>query len=518
MTVVAVGVLSFGLAPAEATSRTLSPMGSATTRCRTSTFPLEPLAQARGQAEKMLKRMTLDQEVTLLHGVGEGKAPSGTVGATAAIPGLDIPAINQQDGPAGVGDGITGVTQLPAPEALAATFDPTAATCYGQVIGTEARGKGINLVYGPTINIVRVPQWGRAFETLGEDPTLTGAIGSAEVDGIQRTGTMAQVKHYAVYNQETNRLSSTDDAVVGQKALQEIYLSAWRQVLQAGPSSVMCSYSTINGIAACQNKALLGGYLDTTLHFAGFVGSDYSATHSTVASIDNGLDQEQPTSTYLGSTLVAAVKDGEVSRSAVDEAALRVLTQICRFRLFTDDAKGSIVDNVATPAADEVTNEVAEEGTVLLKNAAGALPLAAKEKGGLAVIGPAAQSDPVTVGGGSATVEASRLITPLAGIRAAVATTTAPTYRVGLPGPADFSPIPRTYLTAAYPTPGEPLVLSATLKPPETGTYELAFSEPPYYVPVTLFLDGRPVATNPGTTPRATYTATVRLAAGRTYT
>ena len=317
-----------------------APGGSATTACAASSFSLEPLAQARRQAERMLKRMTLEQEVTLLHGVGQAKAPSGTIGATAAIPALGIPAINQQDGPAGIGDLASGVTQLPAPEALAATFDPAAAACYGQVIGAQARGKGINLVYGPTVNIVRVPEWGRAFESLGEDPTLTGTIGSAEVDGIQRTGTMAQVKHFAVYNQETNRLSAQDDAVVSEKALREIYLRAWAQIVQADPSSVMCAYSTINGTGACQNKTLMDGYLDMTLGFSGFVGSDYLATHSTVASVEAGLDQEQPTGTYLGSALVTAVEDGQLPRATVDQAARRILTQMYRFRLFTDDAHG----------------------------------------------------------------------------------------------------------------------------------------------------------------------------------
>jgi beta-glucosidase len=213
--------------------------GSVTTQCQASNFSLVPLAQAKRLAARMLARMSLEQEITLMHGVGDMKAPSGTVGATAAIPSLGIPAINQQDGPAGVGDGATGVTQLPAPEALAATFDPSAAACYGQVIGTEARGKGINLVYGPTVNIVRVPQWGRAFEALGEDPLLTGTIGSAEVRGIQRSGTMAQVKHYAVYNQETNRLDTHNNSVVSAKALQEIYLSQWRDLMAASPSSIM---------------------------------------------------------------------------------------------------------------------------------------------------------------------------------------------------------------------------------------------------------------------------------------
>jgi beta-glucosidase len=505
------------LAPPAATAGAAAG-GSATTQCRATTFPLVPLAQAKREASRMLARMSLQQEVTLMHGVGGLKAPSGTVGATAAIPSLGIPAINQQDGPAGVGDGATGVTQLPAPEALAATFDPGAAACYGQVIGSEARGKGINLVYGPTVNIVRVPQWGRAFESLGEDPMLTGTIASAEVRGIQRTGTMAQVKHYAVYNQETNRLDTRNDSVVGSKALQEIYLSQWRDVVAATPSSIMCSYATVNGTGACQNHTLIGGYLDGTLHFPGFVGSDYYATHSTVPSVEAGLDQEQPTSTYLGTALVAAVEDGQVSRATVDEAASRILTQMYRFRLFTDDARGSIHDDVATQAAATVSNDVAEEGTVLLRDAGHALPLQSGSGGGIAVIGPAAQSQPVTAGGGSATVTAPSVITPLQGIRSVVHGRRKLTYVPGLPEAGEFSPIPATDLGPATPTPGTPSLLSATLSVPETGTYVLAFSEPPYFIPVTLSVDGTPVAVNPGTPPLGTDTATLQLTAGQTYT
>jgi beta-glucosidase len=513
------GVVWLGLANhAGATGGKKTTTGSVTAACPKSSFSLEPLAQASHQAEMMQRRMTLEQEVTLMHGVGEDKASSGTVGATAAIPSLNIPAINQQDGPGGVGDGASGVTQLPAPEALAATFDPTAAACYGQVIGTEARGKGINLVYGPTVNIVRVPQWGRTFESLGEDPDLTGILGAAEVEGIQRAGTMAQVKHYAVYNQETNRNTPQDNAIVSTQALQEIYLRAWDKIVQADPSSVMCSYSTINGTDACQDRSLIDGYLDTTLGFSGFVGSDYLATHSTVAAVDAGLDQEQPASQYLGSALVAAVEDGQVSRATVNEATLRILTQMYRFRLFTDDTKGASRDDVATAADAEVANAVAEEGTVLLKNANHTLPLPAADQGGIAVIGSAAQDDPINVGGGSATVTASHVVTPLAGIRAAAQPKTPITYTPGLPEGRSFVTIPSTYLSAPYPTPGNSLGLSATLTVPRTGTYELAYSQPPFYIPVALSLDGKPIALNPGTPPRATYTATVQLTAGQIYT
>ena len=358
-----------------------APGGSATTACATSSFSLEPLAQARRQAERMLKRMTLDQEVTLMHGVGQAKAPSGTIGATAAIPALGIPAINQQDGPAGIGDVASGVTQLPAPEALAATFDPAAAACYGQVIGAQARGKGINLVYGPTVNIVRVPQWGRAFESLGEDPTLTGTIGAAEVDGIQRTGTMAQVKHFAVYNQETNRTQRHKTTPWS------VRRPSRRSTCGPGPRSSRptparsCAPtppSTARG--ACQDKTLIDGYLDTTLGFSGFVGSDYLATHSTVASVEAGLDQEQPTATYLGSALVAAVEDGQVPRATVDQAALTDPDPDVPVPALHRRRQGGPWMTTWPPRPTaEVANDVAEEGTVLLKNAHHALPLA---KGG----------------------------------------------------------------------------------------------------------------------------------------
>ncbi|HLH28653.1 MAG TPA: glycoside hydrolase family 3 N-terminal domain-containing protein, partial [Acidimicrobiales bacterium] len=410
------------------------------TACQAARYRLEPLAEAERQAAALVRRMTLAQELDLMDGVGPYPAPAHTVGATAAIPSLGVPALTEQDGPAGVGDGVGGVTQLPAPEALAATFDPAAAACYGQVIGAEARRKGIDLVYGPTVNIVRVPQWGRAFESLGEDPVLAGDIGTAEVGGLQRTGTMAQVKHYAVYNQETYRMTPADDAVVGAKALHEIYLRAWDQIAAAGPASVMCSYSTINGSAACENRSLIRDHLDGEVGFTGFVGSDYYAPGSTVGSAEAGLDQEQPIPLHYGSSLAAAVEDGRVPRSTVDEAARRVLAELFRFGVAGRRPTGGITDLAATPGDAAVAQSVAEEGTVLLRNRAGTLPLDPHRAGRLAVVGPAAD-DPVTTGGGSAIVTATATVSPLAGIEAAVGrdrVTAAP----GLPEPGEFTPIP----------------------------------------------------------------------------
>jgi beta-glucosidase len=398
-------------------------------------FKPEPVAQAQRQAESLAAKMTLAQDLTLMHGVAPAQTPDGTVGATAAIPSLGIPAVNQQDGPAGVGDRVTGVTQLPAPVDLAATWDQQLAACYGKVIGAEERGKGVEEVYGPTINIVRVPQWGRAFEALGEDPLLDGDVAAAEIDGIQGQGEMAEVKHYAVYNQETFRNTPADDAIVSQRTIQEIYTPAFANVVDnSNPAAVMCAYSTVNGQYACQNPGLLTGDLDNQLGYSGYVGSDYGATHSTVASANAGMDQEQPETTYFGTALSLAVQDGQVSRSTIDDAVVRILTQIYRFRLFTDYPAGNLSATV-TNASDQAEGlDVAEAGTTLLKNAtvggSPVLPYSAATPS-IAVIGADASTAPMTDGGGSAGVVPSSVVTPLQGIQDAAGSGTSVTYADG---------------------------------------------------------------------------------------
>ena len=210
------------------------------------------------RVSELMARMSLAQEVSLMTGSGG----SSYVGFTPAIGSLCIPALNLQDGPAGVGDGLTSVTQLPAPVDVAATWDTSAEQEYGQVIGAEQGAKGTNVDLGPTINIVRDPRWGRAFESVGEDPYLNGQLGAADIRGVQSAGTMAQVKHFAVYNQETNRNTPSDNAVISDQAMQEIYLPAFQAAVgQGAASSVMCSYSYINGTAACQNPYTLSTVL-----------------------------------------------------------------------------------------------------------------------------------------------------------------------------------------------------------------------------------------------------------------
>ena len=288
------------------------------------------------RVSEVMSKITQAQEIDLV----TGASGSSYVGFTTAIGSLCIPALNLEDGPAGVGDGMTNVTQLPAPVDAAATWDPSAEKLYGQVIGTEQADKGTTIDLGPTINIVRDPRWGRAFESIGEDPYLNGTLGAAEIQGVQSTGTMAQVKHFAVYNQETNRNTSADNAVVSTEAEQEIYLPAFQDAVQQGAaSSVMCSYSYINGTAACQNPYLLSTVLRQQFGFTGFVTSDWGATHSTAASANAGLDMDMPGNDgYYGSALASAISSGSVSQATLNSAVSDILTEMFAFGLFDKPA------------------------------------------------------------------------------------------------------------------------------------------------------------------------------------
>src|SRR3984885_5831459 len=252
----------------------------------------------------LLAQMTLSDKINMVTGAGFGPT---YVFEISGIPSLCIPEIGEEDGPLGAGDGLTGVTQMPAAVSLAATFDPSLARDYGSVVGSEEHGKGAMVDLGPTVNVDRDPRWGRSFEAYTEDPFLNAALAVGDIDGVQSQDEMAHVKHLAVYNQETNRNTPADDAIVSTRALHEIYLPAfWAATNVAKASSVMCAYSTINGEPPRQTQYLMKTTLDERWGFPGFVTSDYQATHSTVQSAEAGMDQEMPAPQYYGSGLPAA--------------------------------------------------------------------------------------------------------------------------------------------------------------------------------------------------------------------
>jgi beta-glucosidase len=473
----------------------------------TSTAPINQ------RVAQLMSQMTLADKISMVEGHG---TTNPYVFYTPAIPALCIPAVGLEDGPAGVADGMTGVTQLPAGVSLAATWDPSLARQYGTVIGAEETGKGASANLGPTVNIDRDPRWGRSFEALSEDPFLNASLDVPEIDGIQSQDVEDQVKHYDAYNQETYRNTPSDDVIVSDRALHEIYMpSFYAAVTGADAASVMCAYSYVNGNASCNNS-----YLETTVlrdewNFPGFVMSDYGALHGTDGAFD-GTDQEQPFNTNFGPTLQTYVENGTIPMSVLNTMVSPVLTEMFKFDLFSEPRTGSPSDTVTTPAHQALANQVAEAGTTLLKNDGSTLPLSSSQS--IAVIGPSASASPTYAGGGSAYVLPSSSVSPLAGIQA---TDSNVTYTQGLPTDTSLASIPSTDLSPAYPSGGTPFggSYTGTLTAPETGTYVLALTNPcGCYTSTYLSVNGTQVLDNPSTPPVHTYSVAVNLTAGQTYT
>jgi beta-glucosidase len=471
-----------------------------------------PISQRVAQ---VMAQMTIPNEITMVEGQG---TTNPYVFYMAGIPSLCIPSLGEEDGPNGVADGLTGVTQLPAGVALAATFDPSLASQYGQVVGSEEVGKGAAVNLGPTINIDRDPRWGRSFETYTEDPYLNASLAVSEIDGLQRTGEMDQVKHYAVYNQETYRNTAQDDVIIDNRTLQEIYLPAFQAaVQQSQAASVMCSYAVINGNFACNNKFLETTMLRDTWNFPGFVTSDYGALHNVDGATD-GTDQEQPFSDYFGATLETVVENGTIPRSTLNTMVQRILTEMFRFNLIAKPLTGSTSATVTTPAHQAVGTDVAETGTTLLKNSGSVLPLASGGSG-VAVIGPAASAAVTYGGGGSAAVLPSATVSPLQGLQAAAGSGTPVSYTQGLPTDTSLPAIPAANLSPAYAATPFGGSYTGTLTAPETGTYVLAITNDcGCYTPTYLTLDGKQIIDDPSTPPVHTYSVAVNLTAGQTYT
>ncbi len=351
--------------------------------------------------EELLAELTLDEKLSLLHG---DRDPDGIAGAgyLPGVPRLGIPPLRLADGPAGVRTGQP-ATALPAPVALAATFDPALAREYGRVMGREGRARGQDVLLAPMVNIVRVPYAGRNFETLGEDPYLASTLVAEEVRGVQEEGLIATIKHYIANNQEAGRQSVS--ANVDARTLHEIYLPGFEAAVRAGTGSVMGSYNRINGTYACENEEVLTKILREELGFDGWVMSDWGATHSTGAAITAGMDMEMPSGRWFGEALKQAVENGEIPLEVVDLSVRRILTIMDRFGLLTGSPPPRPEIDQAADAA--VARRIADAGAVLLRNEAQALPLTGQDLTDLVVVGPSAAA-PLIGGGGSARVPAFR--------------------------------------------------------------------------------------------------------------
>jgi beta-glucosidase len=420
------------------------------------TIPTSGRATAAGdgdeRVEALLGRMTLEEKLALVHGDGF-KRDAGYAGHIPANERLGIPEIFLADGPNGVGNGSTGVTAFPAAVAAAATWDLDFVRRYGATVGAEQAGKGHRVALAPTVNILRVPEWGRAFETLGEDPFLAARVGVALIEGIQGQGVIATVKHYVANNQEIDR--NFVDVQVSERALREVYFPAFRAaVTEAGVGSVMCSYNRLDGPYACEQPWTLDTVLKKEWGFDGFVMSDWFATHSTVAAANAGLDMEMPSGKstfipapeYFGEALGKAVETGEVAPEVLDDKVRRILRQMARHGVLDDKAPAERKDAVvSTDALRQVARDLAERGMVLLRNSGSALPLEGVKS--IAVIGDAAGEHAKITGGGSAAVIPSRLRTPLDGIRERAGGAVAITHAAGTFGLDPLPALPEDWVT-----------------------------------------------------------------------
>lgn len=353
--------------------------------------------------------------------------PAGNVyeSSTPAIPSLCIPAITEQDGSAGVGSGwhhaphgkFEGATQLPDPIAEAASFSRRLAAAYGRVIGREDAATGVDAALAPTVNIERDPLWGRAYESLGEDPYLTASLAVNVVKGIQSQRVVSVLKHFAAYNQETNRGTTALDVIVSQRALREIYLPAFAAaVQQAHPGGVMCSYALINRVPSCQNKALLSGILRHEWHFRGFIRSDCGSVFNQEAAVLAGVSQVKCGDVYDPDELAAAVHRGALTRVEMNRLLTPLLTTLFDENLIADPHPLRPTAHVSTGADRAVALRTANEGAVLLKND-GLLPLHLDHLSSLALIGDNGGT-PMPAGFGAIHVYDAHPITALEALRA----------------------------------------------------------------------------------------------------
>ena len=375
--------------------------------------------QAEAKAEAIVHRMTVPEKVRELH----GEPGPHHYRYVPGVKRLKIPALIMTNGPAGVGPGNTNpqprATGLPAPIALASTWNPSAALRYGEVEGKETRDVGAGMLEGPDVNIARNPQCGRTFESYGEDPFLSSKIVVGDIKGVQSEGVMATVKHYVANNQETDRLSINE--IVGKRALREIYMPAFKAAVEkANVASVMCAYPRVNGEFNCANKSLLTGVLKKQWGFKGFVVSDFGATHSTVRSAMAGLDLEMPNGRYFSSRMETAIQDGKVPISVVNDKLVRRFSKMIEYGLFDGPRPVKPIPVLADAA---VARSIADEGAVLLKNEGGLLPLHADHLRRVALIGPYAIQGH-DGGGGSSHVIPLFTILPKNGIDAQLSMST----------------------------------------------------------------------------------------------
>ena len=365
------------------------------------------------RADMVIKEMTLDEKVRLVHGMGWGVLRPGdpvdphsnfAAGYMQGIERLGIPGIDLADSAVGLRMAAYQgryATLLPSTLGAASSWDIKGAQLYGDVIGRELRAWGSNMSIGGGVDLMREPRNGRNFEYAGEDPLLAGTMTGNLMKGLQAEHVLGDIKHYAFNDQETGR--DIVSANISHKAARESDLLAFQIAIGiADPSGVMCSYNRADEAYACENDYLLNQVLKKDFHFKGWVLSDWGATHSTVKAALAGLDQEMPEDIYFGEPLKEAVQKGEVPMSRLEDMDHRILRSMFAVGVVDDPPyPRSVVDPFK---GRDDAQHIAEESIVLLKNESGLLPLNASTIRSIALIGSHADVG-VLSGGGSAQVD-----------------------------------------------------------------------------------------------------------------
>ncbi len=379
-----------------------------------------PRGQAPGGRDlrDLVSSLSLREKVDLLTG-----ADSWT---TRAAPAIGLRQIVMSDGPAGARgtrlDERHPSTSLPCPSALGATWDPELVRELAFALGTEARAKGIDVLLGPTINLMRTPLGGRGFECFSEDPLLTSRIAVGYVRGLQAAGVAATAKHFVANDSETGRRGY--DARVSEEALREVYLAPFEaSVREAGVAVVMAAYNKVNGVPMTRNARLLAQVLKGEWRFGGVVTSDWGAAAETAETALAAVDLVMPgPDGPWGERLAQAVTDGLVGADVIDDKVLRLLGLAVRVGAL--DHRPGAARAAGPPGRRLVDPGLLRRATaasfVLLSNPAGILPLAAGRLRRLAVIGPGALR-PTIQGGGSAVVVPAAVSVPAAALAARLA-------------------------------------------------------------------------------------------------
>ncbi|MFC4357439.1 glycoside hydrolase family 3 C-terminal domain-containing protein [Halobium salinum] len=425
----------------------------------------------------LLDRLTRSEKLRLVRG---GVDPDGrATGYVPPIPRVGIPASSMTDGPTGVRAGRS--TAYPASMALAAAWDPELAERFGAALATEARTKGFDAVLGPGVNLLRDPRCGRSFEYLGEDPLLTSSVGAAVVRGIESRDALAVAKHFVANHQERDRL--TVSAEVGERALRELYFPGFEAAVRAGAGGVMTAYNRVGGVYASEHRRLLTAVLREEWGFEGVTVSDWGAVHDGAEAAIAGLDLEMPgvsardlltddrgrpvgprrfarrwpiwlpsdredllravfapaadepdawellRPTPFARDLPEALDRGALSPARLDEMVERLLGRY--ERLGVVGARDRVAVESDPGGWRRLAREVAVRGTVLLKNAAGTLPLDA-DPGTVALLGADADEAKAS-GGGSAAVTPRRRVSPLSGLRRRVGAGSEVVFERGVP-------------------------------------------------------------------------------------